>query len=100
MFQPPTSHGSCGKRHCLKVHLQKKQSEIHNQKSSNQVVVIIVHDLMDALLYPVFLFWGMPLLLSHMLHVWNIYQHVPQKTPKCRKISHTLSIWVCWAQKP
>ena len=28
----------------LKVHLQKKkQSEIHNQKSSNQVVAIIVH---------------------------------------------------------
>ena len=23
-------------------------------------------------------------LKTHMLHVWNIYQHLPQKTPKCR----------------
>jgi hypothetical protein len=21
--------------------------------------------------------------ISHMLHVWNIYQHLPQKSPKC-----------------
>ena len=22
--------------------------------------------------------------ISDMLHVWNIYQHVPKKSPKCR----------------
>jgi hypothetical protein len=33
---------------------------------------------------------GLP---SQMLHVWNIYLHLPQKLPKCRKIFHTWSIW-------
>ena len=25
-----------------------------------------------------------PWILSHMLYVWNIYQHLPHKWPKCR----------------
>ena len=29
----------------------------------------------------------------HMLHVWNSYQHLPPKSPKCRLIYHTWSIW-------
>ena len=30
--------------------------------------------------------------ISQMLHVWNIYLHLPQKLPKCRWF-HTWSIW-------
>ena len=30
---------------------------------------------------------------SQMLHVWNIYLHLPPKWPKCRQIFHTWSIW-------
>ena len=33
--------------------------------------------------------------MCHILHVWNIYQDLPQKLPKCRYIFHTQSIWVC-----
>ena len=29
---------------------------------------------------------------THMLHAWNIYQHLPHKSPKCRSINHTRSI--------
>ena len=28
--------------------------------------------------------WVNQLFLSHMLHVWNIYHHLPHKWPKCR----------------
>ena len=27
---------------------------------------------------------------------WNIYLHLPQKSPKCRQIFHTWSIWAWW----
>ena len=32
--------------------------------------------------------------VSQMLHVWNIYLHLPPKWSKCRYIFHTWSIWV------
>ena len=32
--------------------------------------------------------------VTHMLHVWNIYLRLPQKSPKYRQIFHTWSIWV------
>ena len=31
--------------------------------------------------------------ISQMLHVYNIYLHLPQKWPKCRYTFHTWSIW-------
>ena len=30
---------------------------------------------------------------TQMLHVWNIYTHLPQQWPKCRSIFQTWSIW-------
>ena len=32
--------------------------------------------------------------ITHRIHVWNIYLHLPQKCPKCSLIFHTWSIWV------
>ena len=32
---------------------------------------------------------------SHMLHVWNIYQHLPKNHPNVDKSSDTWSIWDC-----
>ena len=36
-------------------------------------------------LFPyIYLFFKCRFSISHMLHVWNIYQHLPHKLPKCR----------------
>ena len=36
----------------------------------------------------------LPSYIAQMLHVWNIYLHLPLKSTKCGYIYHTCSIWV------
>ena len=32
--------------------------------------------------------------ITHMIHVWYIYLHLPWKSTKCRQIYHTWILWV------
>ena len=47
------------------------------------------------LLYAVYIYGNiLPSYIAQMLHVWNIYLHLPLKSTKCGYIYHTCSIWV------